>query len=305
MPEFTANPDDSALQDDPVEQVLGVLDLHADGPDTFRAQPRSFGRRRLFGGQVFAQTMMAAQLSVDALRAAHSMHACFLLPGSPEHEVRFNVERMRDGGAFSSRRVQAIQDDRVILTLLASFHRSETGFEHQSAMPSAPAPERLASTGELLADWVRKTGATPHAMLETSMTRRMGLDVRPLDPDGTFAYSWRPPAQAHWVRVARRVPDDPRLHRALLAFASDLTFLGTSLRPHGVPWFAPEIHPSTIDHSLWIHRPFRADEWLLYVMDSPTASGARGFVRGTFYDQSGRLVASTAQDGLIRPAHPS
>lgn len=287
--------------DDAVAEVLGALDLRPDGPDAFRAQPREFGRRRLYGGQVFAQTMMAAQLSVDAARAPHSLHACFLLPGSPDHPMRFEVERTRDGGAFSSRRVQAIQDGRVILTLLASFHRHEDGFEHQSAMPEVPKPESLASTGELLADWVRRTGVTPHAMLETSMTRRMGLDVRPLDPQGVFGDIVRPPHYAHWVRVCRQVPDDPRLHYALLAFASDLGFLGTSLRPHGVPWFAPDMQPSTIDHSLWFHRPFRADDWLLYVMDSPSAGHARGFVRGTIYDPAGRLVASSAQDGLIRP----
>lgn len=296
--------DDPSPPDDAVDEVLGVLDLRADGPDAFRAQPREFGRRRLYGGQVFAQTVMAAQLSVDASRPPHSLHACFLLPGTPDEEVRFEVERTRDGGAFSSRRVQAIQSGRVILTLLASFHRAETGFEHQSPMPDAPAPESLAGTGELLADWVRRTGTAPHAMLETSMTRRMGLDVRPLDPEAVFGYTRRPPQQVHWVRVCRRVPDEPRLHYALLAFASDLGFLGTSLRPHGVPWFSPDMQPSTIDHSLWIHRPFRADQWLLYVMDSPIAAGARGFVRGTFFDQQGRLVASTAQDGLIRPIAP-
>lgn len=287
--------------DDAVAEVLGALDLRPDGPDAFRAQPREFGRRRLYGGQIFAQTLMAAQLSVDAARSPHSLHACFLLPGSPDHPVRFEVERMRDGGAFSSRRVQALQDGRVILTLLASFHRREDGFEHQSVMPEVAAPESLASTGELLADWVRRTGEVPHAMLETSMTRRMGLDVRPLDPKDVFGNVVRPPQYAHWVRVCNRVPGDPRLHYALLAFASDLGFLGTSLRPHGVPWFAPEIQPSTVDHSLWFHRPFRADDWLLYVMDSPSAGNARGFVRGTIYDRAGRLVASSAQDGLIRP----
>lgn len=286
---------------DAVKDVLSVLELTAEGPDCFLARPKEFGRRRLYGGQVFAQAMMAAQLSVDACRRPHSLHACFLRPGTPDHPVRLEVERTRDGGAFSSRRVQAVQDGRVILTLMASFHRQEDGFDHQSPMPEAATPDSLASTGELLADWVRRTGEVPHAMLETSMTRRMGLDVRPLDANGVFGEIARPPHYAHWVRVCDQVPDDPRLHHALLAFASDLGFLGTSLRPHGVPWYAPDMQPSTIDHSLWFHRPFRADQWLLYVMDSPTAAHARGFVRGTIYDQTGRLVASSAQDGLIRP----
>ncbi len=285
---------------DPVAEVLSVLDLQPLGADRFSVQPREFGRRRLYGGQVFAQTMMAAQLTVEG-RAPHSLHACFLLPGAPDEPVYFEVERTRDGGAFSSRHVKALQNGRVILTLLASFHRPEQGFEHQTAMPQVAAPESLASTATLLADWVQKTGEVPHAMLESSMSQRMGLDLRPLDPSGVFGNVVRPPQYAHWFRISRRVPDDPRLHYALLAFASDLGFLGTSLRPHGVPWFAPEIQPSTIDHSLWFHRPLRADDWLLYVMDSPTASNARGFVRGTIYDRAGRLVASTAQDGLIRP----
>lgn len=285
---------------DPVAELMGVLDLKPDGDNRFWAQPREFGRRRLYGGQVFAQSVMAAQLSVEG-RAPHSLHACFLLPGSPDHPVHFEVERMRDGGAFSSRRVQALQDGRVILTLLASFHRPEPGFDHQIEMPPAPDPETLASTGALLADWARLSGEIPHAMLQASMTQRMGLDVRPLEPDALFETQARPPHYAHWFRVCRSVADDPRLHYALLAFASDLGFLGTALRPHGMPWFAPDILPSTIDHSLWIHRPLRADDWLLYVMDSPTAQNARGFVRGTIYDRVGRLVASTAQDGLIRP----
>ncbi len=285
---------------DAVAEVLDVLDLKSVGNDRFLAQPREFGRRRLYGGQIFAQTVMAAQLTVEN-RTPHALHATFLLPGTPDAPVNFEVERLRDGGAFSARRVNALQDGRVILSLMASFQRFEEGFEHQIEMPPAPAPESLESTGTLLADWVRRTGEVPHSTLEVSMTQRMGLDVHPLEPDSVFGDKVRPPHYAHWFRVSRRVPDDPRLHYGLLAFASDLCFLGTSLRPHGVPWFAPNIQPSTVDHSLWIHRSLRADDWLLYVMDSPTAQNARGFVRGTIYDRAGRLVASSAQDGLIRP----
>ena len=287
---------------DAVAEVLGVLDLKTVGTDRFRAQPREFGRRRLYGGQIFAQTVMAAQLTVDD-RAPHALHACFLLPGTPDDPVDFEVERLRDGGAFSARRVNALQNGRVILSLMASFHRTEEGFEHQIEMPPAPEPETLASTSSLLADWVQQTGTVPHSMLEVSMTQRMGLDVHPLEPDSVFGDKIRPPEYAHWFRVCRTVPDDPRLHYALLAFASDLCFLGTSLRPHGVPWYAPSMQPSTVDHSLWIHRPLRADEWLLYVMDSPTAQNARGFVRGSIYDRAGRLVAWLAKNGLIRTLH--
>lgn len=285
---------------DPVQEVLDVLDLKPAGTDRFTVQPRHFGRRRLYGGQIFAQALVAAHLTAGE-RMPHSLHANFLLPGSPDDPVFFEVERTRDGGAFSSRRVQAIQGGRVILTMTASFHRPEEGFEHQAPAPQAPEPGQLKSTAQLLREWMERTGETPHAMLESSMTDRMGLEVRPVDPDSLFVSFQGPPQNAHWLRVRRRVPDDPRLHCWLLAFASDLGFLGTSLRPHGQPWYSPTLQPSTIDHSLWFHRPFRADEWLLYVMDSPSAHGARGFVRGALYDQSGRLVASAAQEGLIRP----
>ncbi len=288
-----------SIANDAVADVLSVLDLEMLSADSFRAQPLAFGRRRLYGGQIFAQSVMAAQLTVDK-RAPHALHACFLLPGTPDEPVIFEVDRLRDGGAFSSRRVNALQQGRVILSLMASFHREENGFEHQMQMPATPAPESLLSTSALLENWVQRTGSVPHSMLEVSMTQRMGLDVHPLDPDGVFGDQVRPPHYAHWFRVCRPVPDDPRLHYGLLAFASDLCFLGTSLRPHGVPWYAPNMQPSTVDHSLWIHRPLRADDWLLYVMDSPTAQRGRGFSRGTIYDREGRLVASSAQDGLIR-----
>lgn len=289
---------------DPVQELLDVLDLKPAGLDRFTVQPRHFGRSRLYGGQIFAQALVAAHLTTGE-RMPHSLHACFLRPGSPDEPVLFEVARMLDGGAFSSRNVKAVQGGQVILTMLASFHRVEPGFEHQATVPDAPPPEPLACTAQLLREWMERSGQTPHAMLVSSMTDRMGLEVRPIDPDSLFVSFQGPPQNAHWVRVRRRVPDDPRLHCWLLAFASDLGFLGTSLRPHGQPWYSPTLQPSTITHSLWFHRSFRADEWLLYVMDSPSAHGARGFVRGNLYDRSGRLVASAAQEGLIRPIHPA
>lgn len=295
-PENTA----AAAPPGPVRDVLDVLSLKPLGDDRFVVQPRPFGRNRLFGGQVFAQALVAANLTTGG-RLPHSCHACFLLPGTPDQALYLDVERTRDGGAFSSRRVQAIQDGKVILTMLASFHRQETGFEHQTSMLEVPAPESLPSGAELLARWAARTGERPHAMLESSLTDRMGMEVRPVEPDSLLDAFQGPPRHAHWVRFVQPVADDPRLHCWLLAFASDLGFLGTALRPHGQPWYSSRQPPSTIDHSLWLHRPFRADEWLLYVMDSPSAHAARGFVRGTLYDRAGRLIASTAQEGLIRP----
>lgn len=289
---------------DPVQELLDVLDLKPVGPDRFTVQPRHFGRTRLYGGQIFAQALVAAHLTAGE-RMPHSLHAGFLRPGSPDEPVFFEVERMLDGGAFSSRCVKAVQRGSVILTLMASFHRAEEGFEHQAPAPYAPAPESLACTAQLLKEWAERSGQTPHPMLESSMTDRMGLEVRPLDPDSLFVSFQGPPQHAHWVRVRRRVSDDPRLHCWLLAFASDLGLLGTSLRPHGQPWYSPTLQPSTITHSLWFHRSFRADDWLLYIMDSPIAHGARGFVRGSLYDRSGRLVASAAQEGLIRRIRPA
>lgn len=289
---------------DTVQELLDVLDLKPAGTDRFTVQPKHFGRSRLYGGQIFAQALVAAHLTTGE-RMPHSLHACFLRPGSPDAPVFFEVERMLDGGAFSNRSVKAIQRGAVILTLIASFHRTETGFEHQTPAPEAPAPEALACTAQLMKEWTEKSGETPHPMLESSMTDRMGLEVRPVDPDSLFVAFQGPPQNAHWVRVRRRVSDDPRLHCWLLAFASDLGFIGTSLRPHGQPWYSKILQPSTITHSLWFHRPFRADEWMLYVMDSPSAHGARGLVRGSLYDRGGRLVASAAQDGLIRPISPA
>lgn len=283
-----------------VQELLQVLDLQPAGPDRFTVQPRAFGRSRIYGGQVFAQALVAGHLTTGD-RMPHSVHACFLLPGLPQEPLLFEVERMRDGGAFSSRRVQVLQGGKAILTMIASFHRNEDGFDHQATMPAVLGPDSLRSSVDLLAEWVAQTGVPAHSMIESSMSGRMGLEVRPVEPDSVFLKFQGPPRHAHWVRVRRRVADDPRLHCWLLAFASDLGFIGTTLRPHGQPWYSPVLQPSTIEHSMWFHRPFRADEWLLYVMDSPSAFGGRGLVRGTIFDQAGRLVASSAQEGLIRP----
>lgn len=286
-----------------VQDLLDVLALQPIGADRFTVQPKAFGRGRIYGGQVFAQALVAGHLTTGD-RLPHSVHACFLLPGVPQEPLFFEVERMRDGGAFSSRRIQVIQSGKAILTMIASFHRNEDGFDHQAPMPEVPGPEGLRATPDLLAQWVAETGVPAHSMLESSMSGRMGLEVRPVDPDSVFLKFQGPPRHAHWLRVRRAVPDDPRLHCWLLAFASDLGFIGTTLRPHGQPWYSPVLQPSTIEHSMWFHRPFRADEWLLYVMDSPSAFGGRGLVRGTIFDRAGRLVASSAQDGLIRPIRP-
>jgi acyl-CoA thioesterase-2 len=285
---------------DPVQDVIDVLSLRPLGGDRFVVQPKAFGRQRLFGGQVFAQATAAASLT-SGDRLPHSLHACFLLPGSPDHPLYLEVERTRDGGAFSSRRVQALQDGKVILTMLASFHRQETGFEHQEPMPAVPEPDALRNSSQLLAEHAARTGEQPHPMLENSLSNRMGMEIRPVEPESLLAAFQGPPRYAHWLRFIRPVADDPRLHCWLLAFASDMAFLGTSLRPHGQPWYSATLQPSTIDHALWIHRPFRADDWLLFVTESPSAHAARGFVRGTLYDRGGRLIASAAQEGLIRP----
>lgn len=286
--------------DETVRELLDILDLRPTEPDRFTVQPRAFGRSRVYGGQVFAQALAAGNLTTGD-RLPHSAHACFLLPGLPTEPMTFDVERTRDGGAFSCRRVQVEQAGRVILTMILSCHRSEDGFDHQSPMPDVPAPDALASTVELLAQWEQHTGKPAHPMLESSMSGRMGLDVRPVDPDSVFLQFQGPARYAHWVRTRRPVGDDPRLHRWLLGFASDLAFIGTALRPHGQPWYEDGHQPSTIEHSMWFHRPFRADQWLLYTMDSPSAYGGRGLVRGSFYDESGKLVASSAQEGLMRP----
>jgi acyl-CoA thioesterase-2 len=278
-----------------VRDLLDLLELEPLEVNIYRGSNRDLGTGRVFGGQVFAQALVAARRTVDEPREAHSVHGYFLRPGDLKAPIVFFVDRPRDGGSFTSRRVTAIQHGEAIFHLSASFQVSEGGLDHQSGMPDVPPPESLRPELEEL----RERVAQLPEELRSVLTQDRPLDFRIVP---TSADDWRhgAPARAMWFRVIDTLPADPIVHQAILAYASDYGFLPTTLLAHDVSYRDPRLQLASIDHTLWMHRPFRADEWLLYVMDSPSAAGARGFVRGQVFTRSGVLVASVAQEGLIR-----
>ena len=283
---------------DLVDELLWVLDLRGGGEDRFTGHRQPGGVGRVFGGQAIAQALVAAERTVADDREAHSLHAYFLRGGSEDHEIDFRVERDFDGGSFSNRRVIASQQGTPILNLTASFHRREDGFSHQSAMPDVPPPEGLRNEADLRREYI---DIAPPAMHE-AMLRDRPLEVRPTNLHHWLGLETGEPFLATWFRTVAALPDDPRVHRAVLAFASDYTLLGTCTVPHEASWLTGEIIGASLDHAVWFHDHFRADEWLLYVTDSPWAGRGRGFNRGRIYARDGRLVAETAQEGLIRRA---
>jgi len=284
-----------------VSELVELLSLERLEDNLFRGQSRDIGTKYVFGGQVLGQALSAAQATLDNLdepRAAHSLHAYFLKAGDIEHPIVYQVDRTRDGGSFSVRRVTAIQHGQPIFFLAASFQAPEAGGEHQLSMPEVPRPEDI-----------EPAPAVPPEVLEKLPTKvqrwlsRMGpFEFRHVYPRDELKPPKRPPFQQVWFRLAERVGDAPELHRALLAYASDFHLLGTATFPHGISYYQPDVLMASLDHALWFHRPFRADEWLLYSIDSPSAQAGRGLARGLVYDREGRLVASTAQEGLIRVA---
>jgi acyl-CoA thioesterase-2 len=284
--------------DEMLSAVIRQLDLEQLEVNLFRGQSRATGAPRVFGGQVIGQALVAAERTVDG-RVPHSLHAYFLLPGDVGAPIVYQVDRIRDGRSFSARRVQAIQHGRPILSMIASFQVPETGLEHAAPMPEVPPPETLAPAAELIERWLSEAGpVSPN--VEQSLRAHGAIEFRPVEPGNPLRPSPAEPRQAFWFRAVDRVPDDPRLHRCLLAYASDYHLVGTAMRPHGTNWYKPSMIVASIDHALWFHRAARIDEWLLYAMDSPSAQSARGLARGLVYDRTGRLVASVAQEGLMR-----
>ncbi|HLW93704.1 MAG TPA: acyl-CoA thioesterase II [Roseiarcus sp.] len=277
--------------------LVAILDLEKIEEDIFRGFSPANGWKRTFGGQVIAQALMAATRTVED-RAAHSLHGYFILPGDPEAPIIFEVDRIRDGGSFTTRRVVAIQHGKAIFSLSASFHVAEDGFEHFIPAPNVPDPEKLMDAAQLM-----QLGGRPAERVQRFVDRISPVELRPIEPHsfGPLAPGeTREPKQSQWIRVGGALPDDPVVHRAALAFLSDMTLLGTSVVAHGRNLAEPEIQAASLDHALWLHRPFRADEWLLYVQDSPSAGGARGLNRGLLYSRDRKLIASVAQEGLIR-----
>ena len=280
----------------PLEGLLGLLDLEPIEQDIFRGRNSDIGSGRVYGGQVLAQALVAAQRTVAGERSAHSLHGYFILPGDVAAPIVYFVDRLRDGSSFTTRRVTAIQHGRAIFTMSASFHLLEEGPEHQPDLPEVPDPEELPREVDL----IRAMADRLPERIRGIYTQDRPIDFRPVDPVDPFQPERRAPLRYTWFRAEDGMPDDVVQHQAVLAYASDYGLLGAALLPHGLAFQQPRLQAATLDHSLWIHRPFRVDEWLLYAMDSPTASGARAFTRGSIYTRDGRLVASTAQEGLTR-----
>jgi acyl-CoA thioesterase-2 len=278
----------------PVSKLLSILDLEALEDNLFRGRSPQQAWQRVYGGQILGQALVAAVRTVPPERIAHSLHAYFLLPGDLSRPIIYGVERVRDGGSFTTRRVTATQHGRAMFVMSASFHRPEPGLDHQSRMPSAPLPEQLPSEQDLKRIFVAELPESVRAYWETEWP----IELKPLPV--AVAGENGAPAQSVWMRATEQLPDDLALHQCVLAYASDFTLLDTALLAHGKRMFAKDIQLASLDHALWFHRPFRADDWLLYVQDSPSSHGARGFCRGSIYTRTGTRVASVAQEGLMR-----
>jgi acyl-CoA thioesterase-2 len=278
-----------------VTDLLSILDLEQIEVNLFRGQSPKSGWQRVFGGQVIGQSLVAARRTVDG-RHPHSLHGYFMRPGDPKVPIIYEVDRIRDGKSFTTRRVVAVQHGQAIFAMSASFQVDEGGFEHQAVMPDVPGPDELPSEDDVKADLLSRM---PEPM-RTYYERERPIDMRPVEINRYMSREPMEPQFHVWIRTTGRLPDDPAIHQCVLAYASDMTLLDTSLVPHGRTVFDPTIQAASIDHAMWFHRPFRADEWLLYAQDTPSAGGARGFSRGLIFQQDGTLIASVAQEGLIR-----
>ena len=300
-----SGPDDGRTAPDHTRLLAGLLDvldlreqgLDDAGQDLFvgDSQPQPHGR--VYGGQVLGQTLVAAGRTVPDDRPVHSMHGYFLRPGDSTEPITFAVERLRDGRSFTARRVHALQHGRPILSMIASFQDDAPGLDHADEMPDVPGPDELPTTFDLL-------GHIDHPVARY-WSRYRPIDVRHVQTPIYLAADPDPAArQAVWMRTVGELPDDPLLHRAVLGYASDYTLLESVLRRHGITWATPGFKAASLDHAMWWHRPARADEWLLYVQSSPSASGARGLGIGRMFSADGKLVASVAQEGMLRLPRP-
>jgi acyl-CoA thioesterase-2 len=277
-----------------LDQLLDLLDLEQIEVNIFRGRSPDERRQRVFGGQVAGQGLVAAGRTVPADRPVHSLHAYFIRPGDPAVPIVYTVDRVRDGRSFTTRRVSAIQHGKTIFTLSASFHHPEPGPEHADPMPDVPPPEMVERSADRLA---RLLGEVPPAMRDNPIDLR---SVGPLSAEAARNPALRTTRNLIWLRVDGELPDDPLLHVCLMTYASDMTLLDSVLTGHGLSWLDGRTSGASLDHAMWFHRPFRADQWLLYVQDSPVAQGARGLAHGEVYTEAGELVVSVMQEGLIR-----
>jgi acyl-CoA thioesterase II len=281
-----------AMPQDAVDALVKLLDLEPIEVNLFRGVSPDEERQRVFGGQVAGQALVAAARTVEPGRSVHSLHAYFLRPGDPTVPILYEVDRIRDGRSFTTRRVVAIQHGRAIFNLQSSFQVPEDGLEHEDPMPDVPAPESLPDFASRMAPWAEKMGAW--------YERPRPIDTRHCEWRSPDHKEPLPPYQRVWLRADGALPDDPVLHACVLTYASDMTLLDTALLPHGGGWKEDELFMASLDHAMWFHRPFRVDDWLLYDQDTPSASGGRGLGRGSIFTRDGRLAVSVVQEGLIR-----
>lgn len=279
-----------------VAGLATLLDVEELDTDLYRGARNPGGVGRVFGGQVIGQALQAAQRSVAAEKTAHSLHAYFMRAGDETHPILYRVVRDFEGRSFATRRVIAMQKGQPILSLTASFQVAEDGLHHQDTMPDVPAPEELRADHDLRADMQDRIPEKYRRLF----LRARPIELRPVAPLGWLSREPQVPVQHNWFRLAAPIGDDMAMHRSMLAYASDMALLGTCMLPHGVNWMNDGIQTASLDHALWLHEPFRFDEWLLYTTDSPWAGHARGFNRGRIFSRDGRLVASVAQEGLVR-----
>ena len=278
-----------------LEDLLRVMTLERLEINLFRGQSRDIGSPQVFGGQVLGQALVAATATVEN-RIVHSLHAYFLRRGDFNAPIVYEVDRAWDGKHFATRRVVAIQHGQQIFNMSASFQVPEQGLDHQIEMPVVPPPESLRD----LESYYRELAANAPPAMRRILELKRPFEFRPVDAPDLVRLNKSEPKKLVWFKAVDTLPDDEALHRGLLAYASDFHLLDTALKPHAIPMASPKLVIASIDHAMWFHRALRVDDWLLYVIDSPSASGARGFTRGSVFSRDGRLVASSAQEGLIR-----
>jgi acyl-CoA thioesterase-2 len=281
-----------------LKDLLDLLDIEQIEVNMFRGVSPAEGWQRVYGGQVIGQALVAASRTVeDESRVAHSLHGYFLRPGDTTIPILYSVDRIRDGRSFNTRRVVAVQRGQAIFSMSVSFQVMEEGLHHQIDMPAGiKPPEECATEAELREAYIDKIPEE----FKSNFERPRPIEMRFMEPINDFEPEPMAPYQHVWIRAADTMPDDIRLNQCLLAYASDMTLLDTCYRPHGIGWSNENFQVASLDHSMWFHRPFKTDEWLLYAQDSPYSGGSRGFNRGSFYTKDGQLIASATQEGLIR-----
>jgi acyl-CoA thioesterase-2 len=286
------------MDESEVENLVETLALEPIEMNLFRGASVEGGGPRVFGGHVIAQALLAAYETVET-RVCHSIHCYFIRPGDPKVPILYEVDRARDGGSFTTRRVTAIQHGEQIFNLAGSFQGIEPGFEHQAPLPAVPAPEGLPDAFDQMKAMIEKMPEAARRM----MGRPRPIEQRQVDPRGPTDKV--APICRNWIRARAEIGPDQHLHQAILAYASDMGLLETGMRPHGVTWQTPGLQSASLDHAIWFHRPSNFNDWHLYAQDSPSASGARGFIRGQIFSKDGSLVASIAQEGLLRQRQPA